>query len=171
MVETRTRKFASEIYWPLISDGLDLWMIDRDVARHTKTGKNFFPTFLLLESLQYILLEKKVWGQIFDENSRVFGAFYMEYMYLETRKTYWDLYFRQIFSTDVWNFCSVLKKNFHWILSTNTNFVFFNDCLVQTCAYVFCGKQSIGWKQFWEFILIFFTPFSGQNLLAMFIWG
>ena len=112
-----------------------------------KLGKTFFQLFCF-----WNLCSTYYWGQICDEKSRVLGAFYMEYMYLETRKTYWDLYFRQIFSTDVWNFCSVLKKNFHWILSTNTNFVFFNDCLVQTCAYVFCGKQSIGWKQFWEFL-------------------
>ena len=71
-------------------------MIDRDVARHTKTGKNFFPTILSLESFA-VQLEKKVRAQIFDEKIRVLGAFYMEYMYLQTRQNY----FRQIFSTNV----------------------------------------------------------------------
>ena len=77
-----------------------------------KLGKTFFQLFCFWNLCSTYYWKKKVWGQIFDENSRVFGAFYMEYVYLETRKTYWDLYFRQIFSIDVWNFCSILKRIF-----------------------------------------------------------
>ena len=63
-------------------------MIDRDVARHTKTGKNFFPTILPLESFA-VQLEKKFELRFMMEKSEFLGhSKYMKYMYLQRRQNY-----------------------------------------------------------------------------------
>ena len=115
-----------------------------------KLGKTFFQLFCLWNLLQY--WKKKVWAQIFDLKKQSFGGHLIWNMFRKKTKL-----LSPIFSSNFLHRCVKILQCFHrnfsldsWAknLGTNfcrkNNFVFFNDCLVQTCAYVsFRGKQLV----------------------------
>ena len=112
LVQTRTRKFASEIYWPLISDGLDLWMIDRDVARHTKTGKNFFSNFSAFGIFAvHIIGKKSLRSDFWWKQQSFWGILYGIYVFRNKKNL-----LRPIFSSNFLHRCmkflQCFKKEF-----------------------------------------------------------
>ena len=121
---------------------IETWLL----ARHTKTGKNFFPTILPLESFA-VQLEKKFELRFLMKKTE-FGGHLIWNIFRNKAKL-----LRPIFSSNFLHRCVKILRYFHkknhFIFGINfckkTNFVFFNDCLVQTCAYFsFCGKQLVG---------------------------